>query len=85
MVKVLIYGSKEIYDNASYDGRAEAHFVAYRNDEGYFTITKNRTGRYFGSYCLPHNLNREFEWIERDELNREFEEHRFAQENKKLA
>lgn len=73
MVKVLIYSSKEIYDNATYEGRAEADFVAYRKDDGYYEITKNRTGRYLGSYCLPHTLNQEFEWMERDELIKELE------------
>ena len=85
MVKVLIYGSKEIYDTATYEGRAEAHFVAYRKDDGYYEITKNRTGRYLGSYCLPHVLEKEFEWMERDELNKGFDDYRFAQENSKLA
>lgn len=28
-VKVLIYSSKELYDNSSYAGRAEAHLIAY--------------------------------------------------------
>ena len=82
MVKVLIYGSKEIYDTATYEGRAEAHFVAYRKDDGYYEITKNRTGRYFGSYCLPHNLDREFEWIERDELMKELKDYQLSQSYK---
>jgi hypothetical protein len=85
MVKVLIYSSKEIYDNANYEGRAEAHFVAYRKDDGYYEITKNRTGRYLGSYCLPYVLEKEFEWMERDELIKESDNYRFAQENSKLA
>jgi hypothetical protein len=79
MVKVLIYGSKEIYDTASYEGRAEAHFVAYRKDDGYYEITKNRTGRYLGSYCLPHILNQEFEWMERDELIKELKDYEISQ------
>ena len=82
MVKVLIYGSKEIYDTATYDGRAEAHFVAYRKDDGYYEITKNRTGRYFGSWCLPRNLDREFEWIERDELIKELKDYQLSQSYK---
>jgi hypothetical protein len=82
MVKVLIYSSKEIYDNASYEGRAEAHFVAYRNDEGYYMITKNRTGSYFGSYCLPHTLNQAFEWMERDELMKELNNYELSQSYK---
>jgi hypothetical protein len=75
MVKVLIYGSKEIYDNATYEGRAEAHFVAYRKDDGYYEITKNRTGRYLGSFCSPHTLNQEFEWMERDEWDQDVVNH----------
>jgi hypothetical protein len=79
MVKVLIYSSKEIYDNASYEGRAEAHFVAYRKDDGYYEITKNRTGLYFGSYCLPHLLNHEFNRLERDEFIRELKDYEISQ------
>jgi hypothetical protein len=82
MVKVLIYSSKEIYDNASYEGRAEAHFVAYRKDDGYYEITKNRTGRYLGSYCLPYVLEKEFEWIERDELMKELKDYQLSQKYK---
>lgn len=82
MVKVLIYGSKEIYDTATYDGRAEAHFVAYRKDDGYYEITKNRTGRYLGSYCLPYVLEKEFEWMERDELIKELKDYQSFQRYK---
>lgn len=84
MVKVLIYSSKEIYDNASYEGRAEADFVAYQ-ENGWYQIVKNRTRRYLGPEVRFCSLQQELNWIERDELNRKFEEHRFAQENKKLA
>ena len=42
MVKVLIYSSKEIYDNASYEGRAEADVIAYSVDEYSYQIVKNR-------------------------------------------
>lgn len=79
MVKVLIYGSKEIYDNASYEGRAESDFVAYRNDDGYYTITKNRTGRYFGNYCSPHGLGQAFKRMERDEFDKELKNYQLAQ------
>jgi hypothetical protein len=82
MVKVLIYSSKQIYDNASYEGRAEADFVAYRKDDGYYEITKNRTGRYFGSYCLAHTLNQEFEWMERDEFKKELRNYELSQSYK---
>lgn len=84
MVKVLIYSSKEIYDNASYEGRAEADFVAYQ-ENGWYQIVKNRTRRYMGPYTTFHGLQRELEWMERDELNKEFDDYRFAQENSKLA
>ena len=79
MVKVLIYSSKEIYDTASFEGRAESDFVAYRRDDGYYEITKNRTGRYFGNYCLPHSLEQQFKWMERDELDRELKNYQLAQ------
>jgi hypothetical protein len=82
MVKVLIYSSKEIYDTATYEGRAEAHFVAYRKDDGYYEITKNRTGRYLGSFCSPHTLNQEFECMERDELIKEIKDYELSQSYK---
>ncbi len=83
MVKVLIYSSKEIYDNASYEGRAEADLVAYQ-ENGWYQIVKNRTRRYMGPEVRFRSLQQELEWIERDELNKEFDNHRFAQENKNL-
>jgi hypothetical protein len=79
MVKVLIYSSKEIYDNASYEGRAEADFVAYRKDDGYYQITKNRTGRYFGDYCLPSGIDHELSRMEREEFNRELRNYKLSQ------
>jgi hypothetical protein len=82
MVKVLIYSSKQIYDTATYEGRAEADFVAYRKDDGYYEITKNRSGRYFGGYCLPHNLDKEFEWMERDEFKKELRNYELSQSYK---
>lgn len=50
MIKVLIYSSKEIYDNASYEGRAESDIVAYRKDDGYYKVTKNKTDYSLGEY-----------------------------------
>lgn len=44
MVKVLIYSSREIYDKAPYEGRAEADFIAYR-DGDYYYILKDRTSK----------------------------------------
>lgn len=40
-VKVLIYSSKEIYDSAGFDGRAEADLVAYR-DGSYLIPVKSK-------------------------------------------
>ena len=79
MVKVLIYSSKEIYDNASYEGRAESDLVAYRKEDGCYQITKNRTGRYLGPYTTPHGLQLELKWIERDEFDRELKDYQLAQ------
>lgn len=75
MVKVLIYSSKEIYDKASYEGRAEAHLIAYREDDDCYRIVKNRTSRYIPSWeRLSHvSLRREIEWAEQQEWNREVE------------
>jgi hypothetical protein len=70
MVKVLIYSSKKIYDNASYEGRAEADFVAYQ-ENGWYQIVKNRTGRYMGPYITSYVLERELDWMERDEFTKE--------------
>ena len=79
MVKVLIYGSKEIYDTASFVGRAESDIVAYRKADGYFyEIVKNRTGRYMGSYTTYRVLQLELEWLERDEFDRELKSYQSA-------
>lgn len=71
MVKVLIYSSKEIYDNAPYEGRAEASIVAYRKDDGYYEIVKNRSNLYIGLYASYTYLKRFLEDIERNEWYRE--------------
>lgn len=41
-MKVLIYSTKELYDKSSYEGRAEADFVAYRLENDRYAIMKNR-------------------------------------------
>ena len=73
MVKVLIYSSKEIYDNASYEGRAEAHVIAYRINELEYYVVKNRYSSVWMSdyniskpICTWH-LRRHIETLERDE------------------
>ena len=82
MVKVLIYSSKEIYENASFEGRAEAHIVAYREDEHFYRIIKNRTSRYIPEKIVHFTLHREIEWAERDEWYREKESHYLAERYK---
>lgn len=75
MVKVLIYSSKEIYDNSSYEGRAEADIIAYRDAEDDYFVVKDRTGR-IGlrkMYGGPNSLKMYIRWAENDEWNREVE------------
>ena len=80
MVTVLIYSSKEIFDNAPFEGRAEADIVAYRKDDDYlYQIVKNRTGRYFGNYMSYKNLQLELKWIEHDEFDNELKNYQLAQ------
>lgn len=75
MVKVLIYSSKEIFDNASYKGRAEADVIAYNMGNGRYRILKNR----IETHHVPGNseevydfqLKRHIEKIERDAFNAE--------------
>ena len=42
MVKVLIYSSKEIYETAPFEGRAEADLIAYAKDEFSYEVLKNK-------------------------------------------
>jgi len=73
MVKVLVYSSKEIYDNASYEGRAEADLIAYRNDDRY-VITKNRIRYPFVFETISKQSFRSIlDKIERDEWLRDKE------------
>ena len=72
MVKVLIYSSKEIYDNASYEGRAEAHILAYRKDDGYYEVVKNRTKYPTGSYSTYESLSNAIRWEEDRQWQREY-------------
>jgi len=78
MVKVLIYSSKEIYDNASYEGRAEADIIAYSVDEFSYQIVKNRNFSLFLIHAnssdlskygniTKYYLKRHIERLERDE------------------
>ena len=80
MVKVLIYGSKDIYDNASYKGRAESDIVAYRKDDGYYEVVKNRSNHYMGIYTSYQSLKTIIGWIEREEFDRELKNYQLAQQ-----
>ena len=75
MVKVLIYSSKEIFDKSSYEGRAEAHIIAYRKDDGYYEVVKNRTKCRASSYSTYESLRDIIKWEEHNqwELERAIE------------
>lgn len=78
MVKVLIYSSKEIYENASFEGRAEAHLIAYREGEEYI-ILKNKTNQYMGKTVPVPFMSRQIMWAERNEWDRELESHKLKE------
>lgn len=78
MVKVLIYSSKEIYNTASYEGRAEADIIAYSVDEYSYQLVKNRLASIFVSFTdkkdlerygitQKYHLKRHIEKLEKDE------------------
>lgn len=70
MVKVLIYSSKEIYEKSSFEGRAEAHLIAYRDGDEY-VILKNKTRQYMSDRVPVPFLSKQIMWAEKDELERE--------------
>lgn len=78
MVKVLIYSSKEIYENASFEGRAEAHIIAYREGDEY-VVLKNKTNQYIGKTVAVPFMSRQIMWAERNEWDRELESHRLKE------
>lgn len=78
MVKVLIYSSKEIYENASFEGRAEAHIIAYREGDEY-VILKNKTNQYIGKTVAVPFMSRQIMWAERNEWDRELESHKLKE------
>lgn len=84
MVKVLIYSSKEIYDKASYVGRAEAHLIAYRIDGNRYKVVKNRYETHNLPWSSSEDLNkygevydfvlrRHIERVERNEWQRDMD------------
>ena len=83
MVKVLIYSSKEIYDAAPYEGRAEADIVAYRksDDDYYYQVVKNRTKYHMGSYTTFRSMQLELKWIENDEFDQELKNYKLSQKS----
>lgn len=81
MVKVIIYSSKEIYDKASFAGRAEAQIIAYREGDLYH-IMKNRTSQCMGDKVIHFRLNRLIEWAERDDWKRDMELYKFKESYK---
>lgn len=81
MVKVLIYSSKEIYDNAPYEGRAEADIVAYRDFDcvPIYRIVKNRTSEYLGDKVLRDRMKRVLELAEQSEWKRDMNSHKLKE------
>jgi hypothetical protein len=74
MVKVLIYSSKEIYDTSSYEGRAEADIIAYREDDLFYNVKKNTTSVvYMGDKVSVYKMKSYIRLIENDEFNKEME------------
>ena len=74
---MLFRSSKEIYDKASYEGRAEADIIAYATDEDNHQVVKDRTGRVgirlvYGRQSLGDYIRD----IEHKEWNRELEEYK---------
>jgi hypothetical protein len=72
MVKVLIYSSKKLYDEAPFNGRAEAHVIAYR-DGDFYHIIKNLTSQYMGDKVIHFKFAKIIEWAERDEWKRDMD------------
>ena len=77
MVKVLIYSSKELFDKSSYEGRAEAHVIAYNLGNNRYCILKNRIGshhvRLDETEVYDFQLRRHIERIERDQFKFELQ------------
>lgn len=78
MVKVLVYSSKEIYENASFEGRAEAHIIAYREGDEY-VVLKNKTNQYIDKTVAVPFMSRQIMWAERNEWDRELESHKLKE------
>lgn len=66
-VKVLIYSSKEIYDNAGFEGRAEADLVAYRDGNWLIPVKSKIFGVFPGEKDVAGTLE---VWIHMEEQKR---------------
>ena len=86
MVKVLLYSSKEIYDTASYVGRAEAHIIAYRKpDDHCYEVVKNRTAYYMEHYITADLMALNLRLIEQDEFDQELKNYKNFYKNAGVA
>lgn len=66
-VKVLIYSSKEIYDSAGFDGRAESDLVAYRDGNWLIPVKSKIFGVFTGEKVTAEILEL---WIHMEEQKR---------------
>ena len=83
MVKVLIYSSKQLYDTAPFEGRAEATIVAYRKDDDYlYEVVKNRTKYYMGNYVTYKSLALDIRLIEQAEEEEELKSNKLVERYK---
>ena len=76
-MKVLIYSSKELCDNAGFEGRAEADLIAYRRGDGDYQVMKNRCPDYlpvsYDNIASLRTLRQFIDNVERKNFNRELE------------
>jgi hypothetical protein len=81
-LKVIIYSSKEIYDTAGYEGRAEADLVAYRiEDEQYYVVKCSFDSMFLHPRTGPiatYYVKRAIERKERDMWNDELAAYKAA-------
>lgn len=83
MVKVLIYSSKEIYDNAPFEGRAESDIIAYKAEPTRYKIMKCRVDNFMLSDIVSYPaLKRIIELSERDEWEKDKKSHELVKKYK---
>ena len=84
MVKVLIYSSKELFENSSYEGRAEADFIAWNTGTGtledpFYTVVKNRKPSIWVEgleSVFLHRIQYHIERVEQDEWRQDMKKHK---------